>query len=102
MPAKQTPGDAYRKLKPRRPDCLLAFGVGAMVEFVRADAWEVAQLVQETIVRSAGYDAVVIHSAKFFSLVKRLNCMGKCVLLLSRQSTPTGKWVYRESGLFKP
>lgn len=102
MPAKQTPGDAYRKLKLRRPECLLAFGVGSMIEFVRSDAREVARLAQEQIVRPGGYDAVVIHSAKFFSLVRRLNCMGKSIMLIARQTSPSGKWVYFEAGMFKP
>lgn len=76
MPAKITAGDAYHKLKLRWPDCLLAFGVGFMIEFVRSDARDVARLLQESVDNPAGYDSVVIHSGKFFTALRRLNLMG--------------------------
>lgn len=94
MPAKITAGDAYHTLKSRWPDCLLAFGVGFMIEFVRSDAREVARLLQEPLENPVGYDSVVIHSGKFFTAVRRLNLMGKSVALFSRQTTPKGRRVF--------
>jgi len=95
----KTPREAYRDLKPKFPDALLAFGIGDMIEFVHSDAHEVSRLAQIEVTRPNGYDIAVVHGSQFFQLKRRLELMGVKVQLIARQRK-NGKVTYQPSDVY--
>jgi len=80
----KTPREAYRDLKPKFPDSLLAFGIGDMIEFVHSDAHDAARMLQIEVTRPNGYDIAVVHSSQFFEIKRRLELQGAKIVLISR------------------
>lgn len=87
----KTPREVYRDLKPKYPNALLALSSGEMIDFVHADAHEVARLVQLEVARPNGYDVASVHKLRFPEIKRRLGCLGREVVIVSRTRTPSGK-----------
>ena len=67
----RTPSEAYRELKPRYPNTLLAFIRGEMIWFLRADAQEVHKQLMLEMDATAEYDRVAVHKSLYFQIKER-------------------------------
>lgn len=88
---RKSPREAYRDLKPKYPNAILAFGIGEMLVFVHSDAHEVHNLLQLSMDRDEGYDRAVAHKALYFQLKERLRNCGKELKLVARNRSTSGK-----------
>ena len=91
----KTPREAYRDFKPRYQNELLAFASGEVIEFVHSDAHEVARLIQLEVSRPNGYDVAMAHRLRLPEIRRRLGSLGRKVVVVRRQRTPSGKVSYR-------